>query len=95
MPELERGFTKACDSNHRITREQYLCSGKYIDQKQVMLMYGYDPCEGGPSWSEVLDPLATKEENNQDFESSTPIFIGIGALIVVGLVILWLVNRKK
>lgn len=96
MPELARGFGKACDGNQNITKDEYLCSGKFIDQAQVMLMYGYDPCAGtGPSWNEVLDPLATKQENNQDFSASTPIFVGLGALIIVGLVVLWLVNRKK
>jgi hypothetical protein len=94
MPELERGFGKACDAKPSLTREEYLCSGKFIDEAQVMLMYGFDPCSGGKNWDQVLDPGNTREENNQDFQSSKPIFIGLGVLIVVGLLILWLVNKK-
>lgn len=95
LPELERGFGKACDSNSNISKEEYLCSGLWVDQGQVMLMYGFDPCpKSGSSMIDILDPLKSREENNQDFQESQPIFIGIAVLIVAGLLILWFVNRK-
>lgn len=94
LPELERGFGKACDSNTNISREEYLCSGQWVDQKQVMMMYGYDPCPNGASWLDFADPGNSREENNQDFAESQPIFIGLGVLIVAALLVLWLLNRK-
>lgn len=95
LPELERGFGKACDSNSNLTREEYLCSGKYIDQVQAMAMYGLDLCpKDAVTFDIFADPTGSKQESNQDFKESQPIFIGLGVLIVAGLLILWLVNRK-
>jgi hypothetical protein len=96
LPELERGFSKACDSNSKITKEEYLCSGRYIDQAQVILMYGYDPCpNNGVTPAQVLDPLNTQKSSADAAKQAQPMYLGIGILIAVGLLILWLINRKK
>lgn len=94
QPDLAKGFRNACISNNNLTKEEYLCSGRYVDEQTIMLSYGYDPCSGGKNMGEVLDPTNQRAENNEDFQASLPIFAGIGALIVIGLIALYFINRK-
>lgn len=96
MPDLERGCRKACDSSDRhLTREKYLCSGKYIDEAQYMLSYGHDPCpDWGLTMDDVLDPTNSFEKNQENLKNLTPVFIGIGALVLVGIIALaWSIKK--
>ena len=34
----------ACKGDNSLTRERFLCSGNYVDQQNIILQYGYDPC---------------------------------------------------
>lgn len=95
QPDLAKGFRNACIGNNNLTKDEYLCSGRYVNEQTIMLSYGYDPCSGGKSIGEVLDPTNQRAENNQDFQDTLPILIGIGVLIVAGLITLYLLNRRK
>lgn len=94
QPDLRQGFRNACIAKPSLTKEEYLCGGKYVDEATIMLTYGYDPCAGGKSIGDILDPTNQRAENNADFQQSLPVFVGIGALIVVALIALYFINRK-
>lgn len=95
QPDLERAFSKACDGNTDLERDDFLCSGKYMDQRAIILNYGYDPCVGDNiTVQNVLDPTNQRDENNADFKSSLPVIGVIGGLIAVGIIVLYFINRK-
>jgi hypothetical protein len=95
QPDLQKGYRNACIANNSLTKQEYLCGGKYVDEQTIMLTYGYDPCIGGKSLPDVWDPTNERKENNEDFNQSLPVFIGIGALLVIALIVLYFVNRRK
>jgi len=95
MPDVERGCIKACSDNRDLSREDYLCSGQYIDQQQFMLSYGYDPCPNdGITMPDVLDPTNSFERGQKNISQLMPVFLGIGLVVVIGIIALaWAVKR--
>ncbi len=85
QPDLERACVNACKSNSGLSRDEFLCSGKYIDEEVLIGAYGYDPCEGGVSIEDYLDPLGDRENDKEKLKSLMPVYIGLGILILVGI----------
>jgi hypothetical protein len=96
MPDLERGYANACKVAGQLSKEEYLCSGKYADERMVMLAYGYDPCAGtGPSFDELLDPTGSAEREQQTLDKLRPVFLVLAVAVVIGLLALWAFAKRK
>jgi hypothetical protein len=95
QPDVERQCKALCNNNISFSREEFLCSGKYVDDALIILSYGYDPCtESGASVQDILDPLNGRERQDQELEKFTPVIIGGGLLVFAALVILIIVIRS-
>lgn len=94
-PDLERGCSKACSDNWGLNREYYLCSGKYIDQQQFMLAYGYDPCPNDNiTLTDVLDPTDSFERNQENIDNLKPVFLGLGLVVLISIIALaWALKK--
>ena len=86
---LRQGCESLCKTGITgFTKDDYLCSGKYASEAAVMLEFGYDPCFGGQTLEEVLDPTDTAGQAEENFKRLTPVFVALGALILIALFIL-------
>lgn len=97
QPDIERQCKNACKDNISFSREDFLCSGKWVDRTVVMLTYGYDPCPGqagGRTMEELLDPLGDRERDEQKREDLQPVILGGALLILAALVVLVMVLRS-
>lgn len=95
QPDLQKGYRNACIGNNSLSKEDYLCSGKYVDEKVIMLAYGYDPCAGGVNIGQVLDPTNSAEREQENLKQLTPLFIVLGVAVVVGLLAFFLIAKRK
>lgn len=88
---LRQGCENLCKSGVTdFDREVYLCSGQYVDEQAVMFEFGYDPClTSGPTIEETYDPMDTAGQVQDNFQRLTPVFIALGALIVIALGVLF------
>ena len=91
QPDLERACINACKNNTGLQKDQFLCSGQYVDEAVIIGAYGYDPCSGGISVEDYLDPLDDREGDQAKLKNLMPVYIGLGLLILVG--IYYLVKR--
>lgn len=95
QPDLERQCSALCNNNTSFSREDFLCSGQYVDQNVVILAYGYDPCpNSGPTVQNILDPLSDRQRQDEELEKFTPVLIGGGLLVLAALIILVTVIRS-
>lgn len=95
QPDIERACKKACRADYDLTREEFLCSGNWIDQAIVIGGYGYDPCLGsGMSVENYLDPLNQREAEKEQATNVQPWLIGGAALVVIALIVLVILKRK-
>jgi len=95
QPDLQKGYRNACIGNNGLTKQDYLCSGKYVDEKVIMLAYGYDPCAGGASIDQILDPTNSAEREQENLKQLTPLFIILGIAVVVGLAAFLIMAKRK
>ncbi|MEO0341156.1 MAG: hypothetical protein AAF242_18320 [Bacteroidota bacterium] len=85
---MEKGCKKLCGTGKtEFSKQEYLC-GKYVDEELLILAYGYDPCEGGISMQEVLDPLDSAGDEQRDFERYQDVLIVGGALVFIAIIAL-------
>ena len=88
LPEVERQCKNACSSNKHITREEFLCSGNWIEDIIIIQAYGYDPCpDSGSTLEEFLDPLNDRERQEKELEQYTPVLIGGAALLLIVIIV--------
>lgn len=94
-PELEVACRGRCDSNDTsFTKENFLCSGDWIDDRDVIALYGYDPCpKSGGTIDEVLDPLGDRAREDERLQQIMPLAIAIVVLIAAGLAIMYVMKR--
>lgn len=93
QPELEKACKNACKSNSSLEQQDFLCSGKYVSEQVIMLAYGYDPCAGGVTMDDVLDPTGSMEYEAEKLDKLGNTFILLGALIAVGLAVLYFMRK--
>lgn len=88
MDDLEDACKNACKGNTNFSREEFLCSGKYVSQGNVMRYYGgYDPCP-----NDIITKDA--EFNIQDpWEKLTPI-IAVLVVILIGALAVWFIQKR-
>ena len=90
QPDLERACENACKGNTGLQREDFLCSGQYVDEQLVMGAYGYDPCPASEVViDDYLDPTKQREQNQERMKSLQPLFLGLLLLIGAGLAVLY------
>lgn len=91
---LRKGCENLCKTGSTdFEKNQYLCSGKYVDEQAVMFEFGYDPClASGPTIEETFDPTDTAGQAERNFERMQPVFIGLGVLILIALGVLFFKN---
>lgn len=93
QPDLERACINACKGNTSLAKDDFLCSGKYVDEQVIMGAYGYDPCAAtGVDIEDYLDPLDTQAENQERLQSLMPLFILLA--LIIGLGVWYLIKRK-
>lgn len=93
QPDLEKACKNACKSNTGLTKEQFQCSGQYVDEQALILAYGYDPCAGGVSIEEVLDPTGSQDYEAEKLDKLGSTFLLLGILIILGLGVLYYLRR--
>ena len=77
----------ACKGDNSLGRDEFLCSGNYLDQQNIILQYGYDPC---------LNDSVTFEDTLQiedQWGNMRPILMILAILLIGGLAILYIKNR--
>lgn len=95
QPDIERACKNACGSNSSLTKEDFLCSGNYIDDAIMIAAYGYDPCpNSGTSIEDLFDPLGDRDREDEKLQELQPAIIGGGILVLAALVILFIVARS-
>lgn len=95
QPDIERACKKACRANYDLTKEQFLCSGNWIEQAVVIGAYGYDPCpNSGIDLPGYLDPLNQRQAEKDQVQNVQPWLIGGVALVVIALIVLVILKRK-
>ena len=94
MPMVEEGCKKACNDNTSFSRDDYLCSGNYINVGEVMLRYKTDPCPNdGITMQQLLDPLDTHNAESRRLKQYLPVLAGAAILFVVVLLIIPTKNK--
>jgi len=95
QPDIERACKNACGSNYNLAKEDFLCSGNYIEQAVMIAAYGYDPCpNSGISIDDYFDPLGDRERDDERFQQLQPVVLGGGLLVLAALVVLFMVARS-
>ena len=95
QPDIERACKNACGVDYNLTKENFLCSGNYIEQAVMIAAYGYDPCpESGISIEDFFDPLGDRDREDKKLQELQPVIIGGGLLVLAALVILFMVVRS-
>ena len=93
MPDVERSCKSACKSNTELTKDDFLCSGNYIEEALLIARYGYDPCPNNSTTLEgYLDPLNDRPredaKNEQLSELAVILCIVAGAAVLIFLAII-------
>lgn len=70
--------------NGRISRQDFLCSGKYINLSTQMLATNTDLCPNDNlTLEDLLTPIDEGEERLEKLQDYTPILIGGGVFILI------------
>ncbi|MEL6660802.1 MAG: hypothetical protein AAFY48_08795 [Bacteroidota bacterium] len=88
MDSLLDSCKAACKGNSRLTKDNFLCSGNYVDQQNIILQYGYDPC-----LDDAITPESTLGIEDQ-WAKMQPVLIILGLILIGALVILYIKNNK-
>lgn len=93
MPSLEDACKNACKSNKTLDKNGFLCSGDYVDQRNIILQYGFDPCiDDDIDFGDTLAGQAAGQSGEQ-WQQLQPIFLGLAVLIAASLIILYVIKR--
>jgi hypothetical protein len=65
-----------------------------VDEELLILAYGYDPCEGGVSFNDVVDPTNRMGEEEQDYERYEGVLVVGGALLFIAILAMVVVLSK-
>lgn len=85
MPDIERQCKNACKTHTGLTKDEFLCSGNWIDQQIMMAAYGYDPCQDDDNTiDDFLDPLNNQEKDEAELDQVIKIFM---VVLLVGAVL--------
>lgn len=96
QPELERSCKNACKQNSDLQKQDFLCSGNWVDQQIVFQAYGYDPCPNdGIGLDDFLDPLDDRGRDDQKRKNLQPLILIIGAILFFAVAALIYVKMKK
>jgi LPXTG-motif cell wall-anchored protein len=84
QPDIERACKGACNTTSSLKKDDFLCSGDWIDQRVVFAAYGYDPCaDDEVTIEDYFDPTGEKEDAKAQAESTNQlIYIVLGVLIL-------------
>ena len=95
MDELERACKGRCNGDSTsFSKEDFLCSGQWVDDGNIILAYGYDPCpNSGRTTEEILDPLGDRAREDERLKTVIPIVLALIVLIAAGLGILYVVRK--
>jgi hypothetical protein len=67
-----------------ISKEEFLCSGKWIDIQTHMLQTNTDPCpDDGLTLEDILTPIDEGEERREKIQDYSPILIAGGVFILI------------
>ena len=93
QPEVKLGCRARCNAGDtEFAKQDYLCGGD-VDEQLLIMAYGYDPCEGGVSLQDVIDPLDTAGAGERNFEQYQDVLV-VGAAIlfiaIIGMVVIWM-----
>lgn len=94
MPDLVDAAKAACKGNSGLSREEFLCSGRYVDQRNVILKFGFDPCLEDEI--DFEDTIAGQEAgaDEEQWERLKPIVYGLGILIVLAVAVFFIRKLK-
>jgi len=90
LPDVERACINRCRTgNTEFARDEFLCGGEGLDERQIILAYGFDPCpDNATTFEDAVDPLGERAQAGIDLRQYQDVFVVLGALIVLGLVTL-------
>jgi hypothetical protein len=95
QPDVERACKNACKSNSSLEKEDFLCSGNWIDQRILMAAYGYDPCEGDQTTiGGFLDPTDQIGQSEKQMEATWDLLPYLFIILLIGLGILFYTVKK-
>lgn len=93
MPSLVKSCKNACKGNKTLGKDDFLCSGNYVDQRNVILQFGYDPCMNDDIGFEDTLAGQASGQSGEQWDRLKPIFLGLGVLIITSLIILYVIKR--
>lgn len=94
MPDLERACKNACKTQDNLTKDEFLCSGNWVNQQVVMAAYGIDPCANDEiTIDDFLDPLGDREAEAEKLEGLNDLFVILAILIAAGLGVLFFTRK--
>ena len=94
MPDIERSCKNACKTKTDLTKEEFLCSGNWIEQQVLMAAYGIDPCLNDEvTLGDYFDPLGDRENAKEKLTGLKDLFIILAILIAAGLGILFYIRK--
>ncbi|WP_425420908.1 hypothetical protein [Phaeodactylibacter xiamenensis] len=89
MPDVRDACRAACAGNISFSKEEFLCSGNYVDQEYVIGRYKYDPCLDDDTTLEgFLDPLSDREREEEKRNDLMPLIAGLAMIFLAGLIII-------
>jgi hypothetical protein len=89
MPDVLEGCKQLCGTNISFTKEDFLCSGNYVEESVVIGRYGYDPCPAaGNTVEDFLDPLNDRETQKETRRELIPVVGGVGLFFLAAFIIL-------
>ncbi len=89
MGEIRDACRSACHNSTSFTKEEFLCSGDYIDQEYVIGRYKYDPCKDDDiTLPGFLDPLNERERQEEQRQDMLPVYAGLGLLFFAALIVI-------
>lgn len=89
MGEIRDACRSACRNSVSFTKEEFICSGNYLDQEYVIGRYKYDPCQGDDTTIEdFLDPLDNRALEEQKRQDMLPVYAGLGLLFFAALIVI-------
>ncbi len=89
MGEIRDACRSACHNDTSFTKEDFICSGNYIDQEYVIGRYKYDPCKLDEiTQQDFLDPLGNIERQEQRNKDMLPVYAGLGLLFFAALIVI-------
>lgn len=93
---MERACINLCKTGRtEFSREDFLCGGEGLDERQIILAYGYDPCpDNQTTFENTVDPLGERAQASRDLREYQDVFVILGALVFVAMVSLVVIMLK-